>query len=500
MKLSWSKMVICIAGLAACTPEPGTNVGAETEQTSVEGPDVVRCFTQLGSLDSKDVRCRLVTDGPLPVHEATLDIRTSNSGSGAKLTPEEPEQLIYSSNVWTRVEVGVAARLDASNVAGIGGELRVEGKLVVEGERITAESPARVRLPFEVWDVSLVGKDAALSGAALAAYSLSLPRNDGAPSEQSVSVALPDVAVGESKPMLIAAPAATLKGEGLLGGETRAIELEGSGIYLVRPDGLEHHGATSDLPDAFACWAQPGQAGVELHCQSREAGGLYPSIIDVAVQDAGGTSVMRNVFFDYDSDKVTVVGDDVVDLVGVGKPIPVMPLADAGWPYTITLDVRLNGNAGAVVTARDGDVIGFDSDDPFEDAPLHVSTTVAKAEELPPTAPLLASVPFAMWKVTFRAGTGITFDPESIEPYQVPIGAAWNGLKEEETATIQGMLPGVHHPGVVEQTFFLPVGPDTTAVTGKAIMTGGSANSVSFTIAGPGIYVAGADGLAPAAP
>jgi hypothetical protein len=482
----------------ACGPEAGTGEDAATEQPALtQGADLVRCFGEIGSSGSKDVRCRLVTDGPLPIREARLSIETSSSGSGATLTPTEPDRVVYASNVWTRVDVSVIATVDASKVVGIAGDIQIEAKLAVDGERTRSDEPARAQLPFLLWDVTVIGKDASLAEASLADYELSLPRNQGGASTKTLSVKLPDVAMGEAKQLLVAAPKSPLAGKGRFGSETRAFELVGSGVYFARPSGFEYRGKSA-LPETFACWAEKSPTATELKCQRRDAGGLFPLMVDVHTKGKDGSDETRQVLFDTDGDTITVITDSVTDIDGIDSAFTVETLTDAGWPYTVELVVRVVGDMGTVL-ARDGAVIGFASDNAFEDAPLLASGTFAQAAELPAAAPLVATLPFKVWKVTFKADTGILFAPESIDPYEVPLGVAWNGIEAGKMVKIEGDAPMVS-PNVPQQTFFVPVGPETSVVTGKAMMNGGAASSVTFSIAGPGTYVAKANGLAPATP
>jgi hypothetical protein len=83
----------------------------------------------------------------------------------------------------------------------------------------------------------------------------------------------------------------------------------------------------------------------------------------------------------------------------------------------------------------------------------------------------------------------------NLDGYAVRFGSRWNGTNAGDEVTIEGALPAPELPHIPKQVFFLPVAPGHDEPI-EGILE--RSDGLRFTIAGPGRYLMGNDGLQPA--
>lgn len=483
--------------LAACggESEPVTDTEEANEIEAKPGQDLVACWTEpdASNRGNVNIRCKLAPPGAMKVVSASLSLQVGSTGVGARLTPEEPERNLLSTNSLSsgaRVEVDVT--VDASEVVGLE-TFRHEQTIELAGK--TIDEPGRVRAPFDTWRLLISGEDVAVTDAKLAPWEIALSSG-----QVTIDGELPDVALGETAVVhLPVQTGARHEGTARFGAGDAAKELpitvEGAGAYLAREDGFDVKWAPSgDLPVELACWI----AGEDVVCQAHHT--VPVGQFEVTLTHADGRSEGRLALVDDGDEPLTTVIDQtegtVEEIAGVTPLVLVGKVDAASFPLRIDLAVKAGFQAGSRV-GSDWAVVGFDDTDPFVKTPLLLTTTLGSASEAPVEAPIAVTLPFAVWEITLIAAEGPRdLLQGQLEPYDVHVGAAWAGKEPGDTVTIAGTLPHVTSGSGIDsiprQTFYVPVEPGRTAPIAGSMVFG---TRSAFTFPGPGKYLASSSGI-----
>jgi hypothetical protein len=493
-------LLLVATSLTACAGESEPTTGQE-EANEIEarpGQDLVACWTEPDTFNRNlvNVRCKLAAPGAMKVVKASLSLQAGSTGTGATLTPEEPEKTLFSTNMLSSsARIDATVTVDASDVVGLE-TFQHQQRIELAGK--TIDEPGRVRAPFDTWRLSISGEDVAVGDAKLAPWDIALSSGN-----VTIDGELPDVAKGETAVVYLPVQTgAKHEGTARFGAGDAAKELpivvEGPGAYLAREDGFDVKWAPSgDLPVELSCWI----AGEDVVCQAQHT--VPVAQFETTLTHADGRSEARLVLVDDDADGDDALTTVIDQMTGTVEEIPgISPLVKVGkvdavsFPLKLDLAVSAGFQAGTRF-GSDWTVVGFDDTDPFVKTPLKLSTTVGSANEAPQEAPIAVTLPFAVWEITLIAAEG----PRDVlqgqlEPYDVHVGAPWAGHQPGDEVTIGGTLPhvtsGGGSDGIPRQTFYLPVEPGRTAPIAGTMVFGSKS---AFTFPGPGKYVASSSGI-----
>lgn len=419
---------------------------------------------------------------PIPLQGVTINASNAGNDHGGEFLDdragERVELLAFSPDEYP-VEIDLSLSFSfGRDASGRGGFLGLDDLLRLEHHvtlaapaDATAEAPATVALPFEIWPVTITGGDGAMFGS-LDEYTLSLAPYqvsrsvEGDPTAYAVRSTSILVRETESQTFFVAVNPGTtsVAGTGDFGGQEQPFTIAGPGEYVVEDGALQPAEAVTPAaggPALTQCGVARTLTGEALMCGLLAAeGALEVVAAAVEVTPAGGTATS-------------------VDIDGSDQPwVSIAPLSASDYPATVRVSLTLAG-----------DVLGVDP--ALFAEPYTVELVLAGPEDATQAAPAIVRAPFELWTIEVQGQAGLTFFGD-LDDYGVRLPAPWRGEGELDITDATLFVNGDE-----EKVFTVAAVPDTEELAGTATLIDGAGQRELPFVVAPGRYQVTADGLAP---
>lgn len=294
---------ICIGSVCDGTPPP------------VSGNAIIDCWVSPGvGSDTLDCRYEPPIGYPILLDGATIqgrsatgelftgDIGADNSGRILSMAHLDPGAYPYELNLDIRFNTG------DSGIAALEGLDQVSTRFVVNSAADRgAERPASAYIPFDLWEVNLLGRDADFS-----ALSFGYDLNVGSGAPHRVAFKTRPLLYGHSETFYLPVDVNDWSVDAKIafdGGETGVATITRPGDYAVK-NGELLFAASQDLPQEIAggsalasCWLETvGHGFEELYCRAHPDQGVKVDGAIIEVVSAHGDRVRKEV-----SDSATLV-------------------------------------------------------------------------------------------------------------------------------------------------------------------------------------------------
>ncbi|MCP4445948.1 MAG: hypothetical protein GY811_11470 [Myxococcales bacterium] len=436
----------------------------------ISGNAIVDCWvTPAGSvgadlrLDALECRYEPPTNYPATLDGATIHgFSAAGEQFSANIETAEASKVLRMASIDPDaypIEISMDIRFDTTDrrVASLQGLEHVRTTLRVNNsEQIAVESPASANIPFELWEVNLLGRDTDFSGLSFG-YPVQLGRGE----VHNVTYKSRPLLFGRSEQFYLPVnPGVSAVDAKLVfeSGDSDQVSFTGPGDYAVR-SGEMLRAESADFPQLVnqgsalaACWFDSNSIGSEqLFCRANENRG-------------------------FNLDEAVIILDTVngkTDRVVVGpEPTLIATVSPAAFPMQIRMEAPVQAG-----------IIGLES---LQGSPLQASMVVSSAKELPRAATRQTlRAPFEVWQATIENQTE-GFEG-SLNDYVIELGA---GTANRFASHVeQAELPEIGARS--EQSFLVasPAGQLEMKGTGS-MLVGGELQEIDFVLS-PGVMVVG---------
>lgn len=255
----------------------------------ISGSAIIDCWVtpaSAGSYDTLDCRYEPPLGYPILLAGATISGRSASGDQfSGDITTEQAGRVLSMAHLdpdGYPIEVTLDIRFDESDhsLIALDGLDRVSTKIVVNGaEELSSDRPASAYIPFDLWEINLLGRDADFSALSFG-YSLDV----GAATPHDVGFKTRPLLFGRTETFYLPVDVNTWAVDAKLvfdrGGSAIAT-FTGPGNYALRDGDLQSADA-ADLPqevdggsDLASCWFESvGHGFEELYCRATAGRGL----------------------------------------------------------------------------------------------------------------------------------------------------------------------------------------------------------------------------------
>jgi len=436
----------------------------------ISGNAIVDCWVAPAGSPGADPRldvleCRFE---PPTNYPATLDGASihgvSNSGGEftGEILPAQAGQVIRMAAIDPSaypIDLSMDILFDGNDrsVPALAGLEQVRTSVTVNNaEQIASDRPASAQIPFDLWDVNLLGRDTDFSGLSFG-YTVDV----GADRVHNVAFKTRPLLFGRSEHFYLPVNVDTFALDASLvfaSGASDSVSFTGPGDYAIRAGAL-NRAVASDFPQEdmsgskiASCWFTTNSVGNEdMYCNARENRGFDLDGAVIVVDTANGKT-----------DRAPVGTDAAF----------VATISPAAFPMKVSMQARIQSG-----------VIGLEA---IGGQPMETSMIVASAKDLPREATrqtLLA--PFEVWQATVDNQTE-AFEG-TLNEYVLELG---NGMRDRfATDVTNADLPFVDARSKRSFLVATPAGQFEMKGFGSMIV-GGNSQDVDFVLR-PGVLVVG---------
>ena len=436
----------------------------------ISGNAIVDCWvTPAGSpggdsrVDALDCRYEPPANYPATLDGATIHgFTAAGTQFSAEIEADEAGQVLRMAAIDPGAypfEVSMDIRFDTADrtVAALEGLGHVRTTLRVNNhEQISEDRPASASIPFDLWEVDLLGRDTDFSGLSFG-YSVNLGRG----LVHNVTYKSRPLLFGRTEKLYLPVNDDMFSVDAKLvfeNGDATVATFTGPGSYSVRSGEMER-AVAADFPQLAnqgsalaACWFTPNSSGSEqLFCRANENRGLS---IDGAV-----------ILLD------TVNGKKDRAVVGT-EPTLIATVSPGAFPLQITMEAPVQSG-----------IVGLES---LQGTSFRASMDVDSVKGLPREATRQTlRAPFEVWQATIENQTE-GFEG-SLNDYVIELGG---GAADRFASFVQGAeLPAVGPRS--EQTFLVATPAGQLEMKGAgSVFVGGQQHEINFVLR-PGVMVVG---------